>query len=96
MSLYNVKKIQVSSVLKVLPAIYAIFAALFSLFIVFFLQTGSLLAEFSFGKKMLVWIALVVIYTVIGIISTIIIVWLYNFITSKLNNGIVISLEPKE
>jgi flagellar biosynthesis protein FlhB len=96
MSLYIVKKIQLSSVLKVLPVIYVVSAALLGLFVVFFPQTGSLSAEFSFGQKMVAWIGLVVIYTVMAIIPTIIMVWLYNFVTSKLNNGIVISLEPKE
>ncbi|MCA6070949.1 MAG: hypothetical protein LE168_00945 [Endomicrobium sp.] len=94
MSLYNVKKIQVSSVLKVLPAIYVVSGAFLGLFSVFFSQAGSS-AALSFVAKILAWIGFVATYTIAMVISTIIVVWLFNFV-SKLNNGIVISLEPKE
>jgi hypothetical protein len=38
----------------------------------------------------------VVLYTVIMVIGAVAVAWLYNFVVSKLNSSVVISLEPKE
>jgi predicted Co/Zn/Cd cation transporter (cation efflux family) len=95
MSLYDVKKIQVASVLKVLPVVFAILGALIGLITFFFFPT-DLAAGLGFGAKLLSWVIFVVIYTVIMAVGALVVAWLYNFVTSKLNSSIVISLETKD
>jgi hypothetical protein len=94
MSLYEVKKVQVTSVLKVLPIVFAILGALIGLTMFFFFPT-DLTARLGFGVKLVSWIIFVVLYTVIMAIGALVVVWLYNFVASKLNSNVVISLEPK-
>ncbi|MDR3125017.1 MAG: hypothetical protein LBU10_04000 [Endomicrobium sp.] len=95
MSLYDVKKIQVSSVLKVLPIVFAILGATIGLFTFFFFPT-DLAAGLGFGARLLSWAVFVVLYTVIMAVGAIIVVWLYNFVASKFNSSVVVSLEAKE
>jgi hypothetical protein len=51
---------------------------------------------FGFDAKLLSWVIFVVLYTVIMAVRAIIVAWPYNFVASKLNSSVVISLEPKE
>ncbi|MDR0617418.1 MAG: hypothetical protein LBG23_01385 [Endomicrobium sp.] len=95
MSLYDVKKIQVSSVLKVLSIFFAILGAAIGLFTFFFFPT-DLAAGLGFGARLLSWVVFVVIYTVIMAVGAIIVAWLYNFVASKFNSSFVVSLEGKE
>ncbi|MDR2811789.1 MAG: hypothetical protein LBB06_01615 [Endomicrobium sp.] len=95
MSLYNVKKIQIASVLKVLPVFFAILGVLIGL-VMFFLFPTDLTANLGFGVKLLSWVIFVVLQTVIMAIGSLIVVWLYNFVVSTLNSSVVISLEPKD
>jgi hypothetical protein len=95
MSLYDVKKIQVVSVLKVLPVVFAILGSLIGLVTFFFFPT-DLATGFGFGAKLLSWITFVMVYTVIMAILSLVVVWLYNFVASKLNSSVVIFLEPKD
>ncbi|MDR2399619.1 MAG: hypothetical protein LBD61_04245 [Endomicrobium sp.] len=95
MSLYDVKKVQVASVLRVLPVVFAILGALIGLFTFFFFPT-DLASGLGFGAKLLSWVIFVVLYTVIMVIGAVAVAWLYNFVATKLNCSVVISLEPKE
>jgi hypothetical protein len=95
MSLYDVKKVQVASVLRVLPGVFAILGAFIGLVTFFFFPT-DLAAGLGFGAKLLSWVIFVVLYTVIMAVGALVVVWLYNFVSSKLNSGIAISLEPRE
>jgi hypothetical protein len=95
MSLYDVKKVQVASVLRVLPLVFVILGAIVGL-ITFFLFPTELAAGLGFGAKLLSFGIFVVFYTVIMAIGALVLVWLYNFVSSKLNSSIVISLEPRE
>jgi hypothetical protein len=95
MSLYDVKKVQVSSVLKVFPVVFAILGATIGLFTFFFFPT-DLAAGLGFGARLLSWTVFVVLYTVIMAVGAIIVAWLYNFVVAKFNSSIVISLEVKE
>jgi hypothetical protein len=95
MSLYNVKKVQVSSVLKVLPVVFAILGATIGLFTFFFFPT-DLATGLGFGARLLSWAVFVVLYTVIMALGAMIIAWLYNFVVSKFNSSVVVSLEGKE
>ena len=95
MSLYDVKKVQVSSVLKVLPIVFAILGATIGLFTFFFFPT-DLATGLGFGARLLSWAVFVVLYTVIMALGAIIVAWLYNFVASKFNSSVVISLEVKE
>jgi hypothetical protein len=95
MSLYDVKKVQVASVLKVLPVVFAILGAFIGLFTFFFFPT-DLASGLGFGAKLLSWVIFVVLYTVIMAIGALVVAWLYNFVSTKLNSSVVISLEPKE
>ncbi|MDR1122725.1 MAG: hypothetical protein LBL02_01695 [Endomicrobium sp.] len=94
MSFYDVKKVQVISVLKVLPTIFAVLGSLIGLIMFFFFPT-DLVAKFGFGARLLSWAIFVVFYTTIMVVGALVVIWLYNFTTSKLNSSIVVSLEPK-
>jgi hypothetical protein len=95
MSLYDVKKVQVASVLRVLPVVFAILGALIGLFTFFFFPT-DLAAGLGFGAKLLSWVIFVVLYTVIMVVGAVAVVWLYNLVAAKLSCSVVVSLEPKE
>ncbi|MDR3256707.1 MAG: hypothetical protein LBT18_03560 [Endomicrobium sp.] len=95
MSLYDVKKVEISSILKVLPIVFVILGALIGVFTFFFVPT-DLAAGLGFGAKLLSCVIFIVLYTVIMVVGAIVVAWLYNFVTAKLNSGVVISLEPKE
>lgn len=95
MSIYDVKKIQVYSIFKVLPVVFAVPLAVVGLFAFLFFP-NDLIARFSFGARMLSLVVFVAVCTVVMTTWIVIMAWLYNFVTSKLSNGIVISLESKE
>jgi hypothetical protein len=95
MSLYNVKKIQVSSVLKALPIIFAIPGAIIG-YSHFFFFSSDLVAGLDFGARLLSCVVFIVLYTVVMVVGAIIAVWLYNLVASKFNGSIVVSLEAKE
>jgi hypothetical protein len=96
MSLYDVRKVQISSMLKVLLCVFAILGIVIGL-ITFFLFPTELATGLSIGARFLSWLIFVVIYTVIMLIGTVVVAWLYNLVVGKLlGHGIIISLEPKE
>jgi hypothetical protein len=95
MSLYDVKKVQVASVLKVVPVVFAILGSLIGLLMFFFFPT-DLTAGLGFVAKLVSWVIFVVLYTVIMVLVLLVVVWLYNFVASKLNSSVVISLELKD
>jgi uncharacterized protein YacL len=95
MSLYDVKKVQVASVLKVLPVVFAILGALIGL-VTFFIVPTNLTVGVGFCTKLLSWVIFVVLYTIIMAVGSLVVTWLYNFVTSKLNSSVVISLETKD
>ncbi|MCL2144683.1 MAG: hypothetical protein FWH43_06545 [Endomicrobia bacterium] len=95
MSLYDVKNVQLMSVVKVFPIVFAILGAVIGIF-TFFIFPTDLAAGLGFGPRLLSWVIFVVLYTVIMSVGAIVVAWLYNFVANKMNTGIVISLEPKE
>lgn len=95
MSLYDVKKVQLISVVKVFPIVFGILGAIIGIF-TFFIFPTDLAAGLGFGPRFLSWLIFVVLYTVIMAVGAIVVAWLYNFVANKMNSGIVISLEPKE
>ncbi|MDR2426350.1 MAG: hypothetical protein LBD46_04120 [Endomicrobium sp.] len=95
MSLYDVKKIQLFSVIKVFPVVFAILGAIIGIF-TFFIFPTDLAAGLGLGPRFLSWLIFVVLYTVIMSVGAIAVAWLYNIVASKMNSGVVISLEPKE
>ncbi len=95
MSLYDVKKVQLISVVKVFPIVFGILGAIIGIF-TFFIFPTDLAAGLGFGPRFLSWLIFVVLYTVIMSVGAIVVAWLYNFVAGKMSSGIVISLEPKE
>jgi len=95
MPLYDIKKVQISSILKILPLIFLIIGGVVGLF-VFFLFPTDLVISLNFVARMLSWVVFMVLYTAVMVIGSIITACAYNFITSKMNNSIVVSLEPRE
>jgi len=94
MSLYDVKKVQWISVLKVFPVVFAILGVIIGIF-TFFITPTDLAAGLGFGARFLSWIIFIILYTVIMSIGALIVAVLYNFVAQKLG-GVVIALEPKE
>jgi hypothetical protein len=100
MLVYNVKKIQLLSILKIFPIIFVILGTIVGLFsfffLPFFLITFDLAVSFSFTvKKLLLFFIFVVFYTLIMTAGSIVIAWIYNFVAEKLNGGVMISIESK-
>jgi hypothetical protein len=95
MSLYDVKRVQIFSILKVLPLVFLILGCFIGLFTFFFFPT-DLATGLSFSAKLLSWAIFVVLYTIIMIVGVILVALLYNFVAARLNNGIILSLEHKE
>ena len=95
MSLYDVKKVQIFSVIKVFPIVFAILGALIGIF-TFFITPTDLAAGLGFGARVLSWVIFVALYTLIMSVGAIAVAWIYNFVSGKMGSGAVISLEPKE
>ena len=95
MSLYDVKQVQLISVVKVFPIVFGILGAIIGVF-TFFVFPTDLAAGLGVGARFLSWLIFVVLYTVIMAVGAIVVAWLYNFVAKKMNTGVVISLEPKE
>jgi hypothetical protein len=95
MTLYNVKKVQIASLLKVLPVVFSILGVLVG-FIMFFFSPTDLVAGLGFWAKLLSWVIFVVLYTIIMTIGTLVVSWIYNLIASKFNSSVIISLESKD
>jgi hypothetical protein len=94
MSLYDVKKIQISSIFKVFPWVFAILGAVIGM-ITFFIAPTEVAAGLSFGSRLVSWLIFVIIYSVVMVIGMVLVIWLYNVVVKKLGCGIVISLENK-
>jgi len=95
MSLYDVRKIQVFSIIKVFPIVFAILGAVIGIF-TFFITPTDLAAGLGAGAKLLSWFIFVILYTIIMSVGAIVVAFLYNFVAEKMAGGVVISLEPKE
>ncbi|MCL2485172.1 MAG: hypothetical protein FWF00_06425 [Endomicrobia bacterium] len=95
MSLYDVKTVQIVSVVKVFSIVFLILGALIGLF-TFFIFPTDLAAGLGFFPRLLSWVIFLVLYTVIMTVGALVVAWLYNFVSAKFGSGVVISLEPKE
>ena len=96
MSMYDVKKVQIMSILKVFPIVFLILGAVIGIF-TFFLTPTDLAAGLGFGARLLSWLIFVFLYAAIMSLGAIFVAFLYNIVVEKiLGSGIVIALEPKE
>ncbi|MDR0956859.1 MAG: hypothetical protein LBL77_03240 [Endomicrobium sp.] len=95
MSLYDVKRVQIFSILKILPLVFLILGCFIGLFTFFFFPT-DLTIGLSFSSKLLSLAIFAMLYTIIMIVGIILVALLYNFLTAMLKGGIVFSLEHKE
>jgi len=96
MSLYDVKKIQIMSVLKIFPIVFGILGIVIGIF-TFFLAPNDAINALSFGQKFAAYFIFIILYTLIMAIGALVVTFLYNVVVAKiLGSGVVISLEPKE
>ncbi|MDR1941750.1 MAG: hypothetical protein LBQ47_05430 [Endomicrobium sp.] len=96
MSLYEVKRVQIISILKVFPIVFLILGAVIGIF-TFFLTPTDLAAGLGFGARLLSWLIFVFLYAAIMSLGAICVAFLYNIVSAKvIGSGLVISLEPKE
>ncbi len=95
MSLYDVKRVQLLSVIRVFPLVFAILGAVIGLF-TFFAFPTEMATGLGLGARFVSWFIFVVLYTLLMSIGAIIVTWLYNVVAGKTGSGVVISLEPKE
>lgn len=94
MAIYEVKKINVLSILKNFPIVFGILGAVIGIF-TFFLFPTEIAQNLSFGARLLSWLIFVVLYTLIMVVGLMLIGWLYNWVVSMVG-GVVLTLEPKE
>ncbi|MDR0486482.1 MAG: hypothetical protein LBH29_07165 [Elusimicrobiota bacterium] len=97
MSLYNIKKIPLLSVLKIYSIIMAVFAVIISVAYVFMLKMSLEGFEISPSPVYFLTIGAVTfaIYLIVCIAAILLFVWLYNILASKIG-GIEMELEAKE
>jgi hypothetical protein len=89
---YNLKEINIASTFGILPIIFLI-QGFFSSLLTFFLFPIKFITYFSFSIKILSCIIFTFFYITIMMISTMIAVCTYNFISKKFNKYIVILLD---
>jgi len=92
--IYELKKFNVASMLKLLPAIFAIVGVVIGIF-TFFIFPTEVAAGLGFGTRLISWLIFVVLYTVIMFLGIAIIALLYNWVSDK-TGGIVVTLEEKK
>ncbi|MDR1720902.1 MAG: hypothetical protein LBR09_00680 [Endomicrobium sp.] len=93
MPLYNVKKIKISSIVRIFPIIFTILGVIFGglLFLGY-----SLNGFLTFKMRLLVFANLLFYYVISMTFLTVVAAWIYNFIVVNLNYNIVVSLEPAD
>ena len=94
MAVYELKKIDVISMVKNFPIVFAILGAVIGIF-TFFLFPTEIAQNLSFGARLLSWLIFVVLYTLIMVIGVLLIAWLYNWVVGRVG-GVTLNLEPKE
>lgn len=94
MSLFEVKKIGISSLLKNVPIVFSILGAVIGIF-TFFLFPTDIARNLSFGARLLSWLIFVILYTLIMVVGLILISWLYNWVVGKVG-GVLVNLDQKE
>ncbi|MCK9583015.1 MAG: hypothetical protein M0Q46_05355 [Endomicrobiales bacterium] len=92
--IYEVKKFNLVSMLKLLPAIFAIVPVVIGLF-TFFILTTEVAAGLGTATRLISWLIFVVLYTVIMLLGITVIALLYNWLSNKIG-GIVVTLEEKK
>ncbi|MDR1784828.1 MAG: hypothetical protein LBQ99_03775 [Endomicrobium sp.] len=90
MSLYNLKKIQISSVIRIFPIIFTLSGIILGAILFLF---NSFTTSLDFNVRLLSSLSFTLIYTVFMTLSGIVILWVYNFVAEKLNCNIIISLD---
>ncbi|MDR1511181.1 MAG: hypothetical protein LBS15_00100 [Endomicrobium sp.] len=92
MSFYNIKRIQFSSSVKVFSVVFTISGIILGIVLFLF---NSLTTNHNFNLRFLSSLSFVLIYIVFMMLSSIIIVCAYNFVSEKLNFNIIISFGSK-
>ena len=93
MAAYEIKKVNIISVLKVLPIVFGILGVVIGLF-TFFIFPTEIARTLSIGARLLSWLIFVVLYTAIMVAGIALISWLYNFVVVKMG-GVSFDLEQK-
>ena len=92
--IYEVKKFNVASMLKLVPGIFSIVGVVIGLF-TFFIFPTEVATGLGFGTRLLSWLIFVVLYTVIMFLGIAVISLLYNWVSDK-TGGVVVTLEEKK
>ncbi|MDR3112079.1 MAG: hypothetical protein LBU55_02780 [Elusimicrobiota bacterium] len=95
MSAYSVKQIQVYSLLKIFPIVFSIVGAIIGLF-TFFLFPTEVAVSLTILQKVMAWVIFLVIYTALMVVGSILVAWIYNFVSDRLGAAVVIDLDTKE
>jgi hypothetical protein len=94
MAVYEVKKINVGSLVKNFPVVFGILGALIGIF-TFFIFPTEIAQNLSFGARLLSWLIFVILYTLIMVVGIIVVAALYNWVVGKFG-GMTVNLEAKE
>lgn len=94
---YEVKGVNVVSLLKSFPIVFAVFGAVIGIVIFFFFPSSIDSANsLGFGMRFFAWLIYIVFYTAVMSVVMVVFAWLYNYIIGKMGKGVVISLEQTE
>ena len=92
--IYELKKFNVASMLKLLPAIFSIVGVVIGIF-TFFIFPTEVAAGLGTGTRLISWLIFVVLYTVIMFLGIAVMALLYNWVSDK-TGGLVVTLEEKK
>ena len=95
MANYEIKSVSVVSLVKNFPIVFALLGALIGIF-TFFIFPTELASNLGFGARILSWLIIIVLYTVIMSLGIVVLSWIYNFVVGRIGKGVAINLEQSE
>jgi len=91
---YELKKINLMSILKNLPIVFAIVGTIIGLF-TFFIVPTEVASTLTIGTRFLSWLIFIVLYTLLMIVGVVIMAFLYNWIAGIMG-GVIFNFEEKQ
>jgi len=94
MATYELKKINIKSLVKNFPIVFAVVGTIIGLF-TFFIVPTEVASTLTIGTRFLSWIIFIVLYTLLMVLGLMIISLLYNWIAGMVG-GVIVDFEEKQ
>jgi len=98
MALYNVKNMKISSVFKTFFVITTIESVIWGVMVFLFIGLSRQISTgtFDFRVTLLASVSSAFFIFVSRLFSTVVVAWIYNFVSAKLGYNVVVSIESAE